>query len=100
MHRFRSPFWKGTGLFLVGRLTIRDGRSRHGGQQSYLGFTEREPRGLEFSRGAEISQHVEAAKDGLLFARRGGSVTFAHPFQPIRRVEQFLLDFRDLRLSC
>jgi hypothetical protein len=44
--------------------------------------------------------HVEAAKGGLLLARRGGSVTFAHPFQPIRQVEQFLLDFRDPRLSC
>jgi hypothetical protein len=49
---------------------------------------------------AEIAQHVEAAKGGLRFARRGGSVTFAHPFQPIRQVEQFLLDLRDLRLSC
>src|SRR5207248_7967971 len=49
---------------------------------------------------AEISQHVEAAKGGLLFARRGGSVTFAHPLQPIRQVEQFLLDLRDRRLSC
>jgi hypothetical protein len=26
--------------------------------------------------------------------------TFAHPFQPIRQVEQFLLDFRDPGLSC
>ena len=49
---------------------------------------------------AEIAQHVEAAKGGLRFARRGASVTFAHPFQPIRQVEQFLLDLRDLRLSC
>jgi hypothetical protein len=45
-------------------------------------------------------QHVEAAKGDLLFARRVGSVTFAHPFQPIRQIEQFLLDFRDQRLSC
>jgi hypothetical protein len=49
---------------------------------------------------AEIAQHVEAAKGGLRFARRGASVTFAHPFQPIRQVEQFLSDFRDQRLSC
>ena len=39
-------------------------------------------------------------KRDLLVTRRVGSVTFAHPFQPIRQVEQFLLDFRDQRLSC
>jgi hypothetical protein len=49
---------------------------------------------------AEIAQHVEAAKGDLLSARRGGSVTFAHFFKPIRKVEQFLSDFRDQRLSC
>jgi len=36
------PFGKGTGLFLMGRLTGRDGRSRHGGQQPCLGFAEQE----------------------------------------------------------
>jgi hypothetical protein len=46
------------------------------------------------------THHVEAATDGLLFAPRVGSVTFAHLFQSIRQVEQFLLDLRVFRLSC